>query len=72
VFRTMAHAVDSEQSGITYSQHHTARPLLTSDEIRTLPSHVQLLFLAGRRPIVAHKLRYYSDGEFKGTFDIAS
>lgn len=72
VFRTMAHAVDSEQSGITYSQHHTARPLLTSDEIRTLPSHVQLLFLAGRRPIVAHKLRYYSDAEFQGTFDIAS
>ncbi|MBB6182356.1 type IV secretory system conjugative DNA transfer family protein [Pseudorhizobium flavum] len=72
VFRTMAHSVDSEQSGITYSQHHTARPLLTSDEIRTLPSHVQLLFLAGRRPIVAHKLRYYSDAEFQGTFDIAS
>ena len=72
VFRTMAHAVDSQQSGITYSQHHTARPLLTSDEIRTLPSHVQLLFLAGRRPIVAHKLRYYSDAEFQGTFDIAS
>lgn len=72
VFRTMAHAVDSEQSGISYSQHHTARPLLTSDEIRTLPSHVPLLFLAGRRPIVAHKLTYYSDAEFQGTFDIAS
>lgn len=69
VFQTMARAIDAEQSGITYSQHHTARPLLTPDEIRSLPAHTQLLFLAGQRPIVAGKLAYYADPEFKGMFD---
>jgi type IV secretion system protein VirD4 len=49
----------------------TARPLLTPDEIRSLPAHTQLLFLAGQRPIVAGKLAYYADLEFKGMFDAA-
>jgi len=71
VFQTMARAIDAEQSGITYSQHHTARPLLTPDEIRSLPAHTQLLFLAGQRPIVAGKLAYYADPQFKGMFDAA-
>ena len=71
VFQTMARAIDAEQSGITYSQHHTARALLTPDEIRSLPAHTQLLFLAGQRPIVAGKLAYYADPEFKGMFDAA-
>ena len=71
VFQTMARAIDAEQSGITYSQHHTARPLLMPDEIRSLPAHTQLLFLAGQRPIVAGKLAYYADPEFKGMFDAA-
>lgn len=31
----------------------------------------QLLFLAGQRPIVAAKLRYYADREFAGRFDPA-
>lgn len=31
----------------------------------------ELLFLAGLRPIVADKLRYYDDREFKGMFDQA-
>ncbi|TCP77425.1 type IV secretion system protein VirD4 [Rhizobium sp. PP-CC-2G-626] len=71
VFHTMARAIDAEQSGITYSQHHTARALLTPDEVRSLPAHMQLLFLAGQRPIVAAKLAYYADREFKGSFDPA-
>jgi type IV secretion system protein VirD4 len=69
VFQTMAHAIDAEETGITYSMHHTARPLLTPDEVRNLPQHAELLFLAGRRPIVAGKLRYYDDPEFKGLYD---
>ncbi|MGO7997865.1 type IV secretory system conjugative DNA transfer family protein [Rhizobium ruizarguesonis] len=71
VFQTMARALDSEKSGLSYSQQHTARPLLTPDEVRNLPAHGQLLFLAGQRPIVAGKLAYYADPEFKGAFDPA-
>jgi type IV secretion system protein VirD4 len=71
VFQTMARALDSEKSGISYSQQHTARPLLTLDEVRNLPAHGQLLFLAGQRPIVAAKLAYYADPEFNGAFDPA-
>ena len=50
---------------------HVARPLLTPDEVRTLREDLQLLFLAGQRPIVAAKLRYYADREFAGKFDKA-
>lgn len=71
VFQTMARALDSEKSGITYSQQHTARPLLTPDEVRNMPAQTELLFLAGQRPIVAAKLAYYADPEFRGAFDPA-
>ena len=71
VFQTMARALDSEKSGISYSQQHAARPLLTPDEVRNLPAQAQLLFLSGQRPIVAGKLAYYADPEFRGAFDPA-
>jgi len=71
VFQTMSRALDSAGSGISYSAHHNGRALLTPDEVRTLPSDLQLLFLAGQRPIIAGKLRYYSDREFAGKFDAA-
>jgi hypothetical protein len=61
VFQTMSRALDSEKSGISYGEQHTARPLLTPDEVRNLPQNVELLFLAGQRPIVAGKLAYYAD-----------
>jgi len=69
VFQTMARALESEKSGISFSQHHTARHLLTPDEIRNLPQQAELLFLAGQRPIVAAKLAYYGDAEFRWLFD---
>ena len=47
------------------------RPLLTPDEVRTLREDLQLVFLAGQRPIVAAKLTYYADREFAGRFDKA-
>jgi type IV secretion system protein VirD4 len=50
-------------------EQHIARPLLTPDEVRNLPAQAELLFLAGQRPIVADKLRYYADREFVGLFD---
>jgi len=71
VFKTMGQALDSEKSGISYGEHHSARPLLTPDEVRNLPHNAELLFLAGQRPIVAGKLAYYADPEFRGLFDQA-
>ena len=69
VWANMSHALDSEESGLSYSEQHVGRPLLTPDEVRNLRQELQLLFLAGQRPIVAGKLRYYDQPEFKGMFD---
>jgi type IV secretion system protein VirD4 len=65
----MGRALDSEKSGISWSEHLTGRPLMTPDEVRNLPARAELLVLAGQRPIVARKLAYYVDAEFKGMFD---
>ncbi len=69
VFQTMSRALDSEKSGISYGEQHVARPLMTPDEVRNMPQTAQMLFIAGHRPIIAGKLRYYSDREFEGMFD---
>lgn len=69
VFQTMSRALDSEKSGLSYGEQHTARPLLTPDEVRNLPQNLELLFLAGQRPIAAGKLAYYADPEFRGLYD---
>uniref|UniRef100_UPI0008188390 type IV secretory system conjugative DNA transfer family protein n=1 Tax=Sphingobium sp. Ndbn-10 TaxID=1667223 RepID=UPI0008188390 len=71
VFETMSRAIDAEETGISFGQQHVARPLLTPDEVRTMPANLELLFLAGQRPIVATKLAYYADREFAGRFDKA-
>ncbi|ALH83299.1 MULTISPECIES: type IV secretory system conjugative DNA transfer family protein [Sphingomonadaceae] len=69
VFETMSRAIDAEETGISFGSQHVARPLLTPDEVRTMPANLELLFLAGQRPIVATKLAYYADREFAGRFD---
>lgn len=65
-FQTMSRALDATETGITYATHQTGRPLLTPDEVRGLNSETELLFLAGSRPVLARKLRYYADREFAG------
>lgn len=65
-FQTMSRALDATETGITYATHQTGRPLLTPDEVRGLNSETGLLFLAGSRPVLAKKLRYYADREFAG------
>ena len=72
VFSTMSRALDSDLTGLTVAAHHTARPMLMPDEVRGLAPHLELLFLAGQRPILAQKLRYFADGEFQGLFDKAA
>ncbi len=71
VFQTIARTVDAEETGISYSQQNVGRPLLTPDEVRNILGNVELLFLAGQRPIIAGKLAYYTDPEFRGAFDPA-
>ncbi len=71
MFQSMSRALDSDKSGISYGEQHIARSLLTPDEVRNLPANVELLFLAGQRPIVAGKLAYYADSEFRGRYDAA-
>ena len=46
-------------------------PASNPDEVRNLPGHVELLFLAGQRPIVVQKLRYFDKPELRGQFDPA-
>ncbi|SEH98558.1 type IV secretion system protein VirD4 [Rhizobium tibeticum] len=69
VFQTMGRAPDVEKSGLSFSEQHVARPLLTPDEVRNLPRDAVLLFLAGQHPIIGRKLHYYRDPEFKWKFD---
>ena len=71
VFESMGRALDSEKSGISYGEQHVGRPLATPDEVRNMAQNVELLFLAGQRPIIAGKLAYYADPEFRGLFDQA-
>jgi type IV secretion system protein VirD4 len=71
VFETVSQALDSDRSGLSYAEQHTGRPLLTPDEVRNLPESRSLLFLAGKRPILATKLRYFADAEFVQAFDFA-
>ncbi len=69
VFESMGRALDSEKTGISYGEQHVGRPLLTPDEVRNMPQNIELLFLAGQRPILAGKLAYYADSEFRGLYD---
>ncbi|MFC5345527.1 type IV secretory system conjugative DNA transfer family protein [Brevundimonas staleyi] len=40
------------------SRGETERPLLEPGEVRALPDHRQIVFAAGRRPLLADKLKY--------------
>ncbi len=71
VFQTMSRALDAEASGVTLGEQHVGRALLTPDEVRNMPTDGELLFVAGKRPILAGKLRYYADREFAGLYDAA-
>ncbi|MEP6563524.1 MAG: type IV secretory system conjugative DNA transfer family protein [Mesorhizobium sp.] len=57
------------ETGLTTAQQHIARPLMTPDEVRNLPKNMALLFLAGERPMLSGKLRYYAGRWFSGLFD---
>ncbi len=60
---------ESEATGISLNQHLVGRALMTPDEIRNLPAPITLLFVAGQRPMIARKIYYFEEREFKGAFD---
>ena len=67
---TTSYATTSHRAGDPSSTTHqlTGRDLLTPDEIMQMSPHLQLLRLQGRPMILARKLRYHADPEFKGLF----
>lgn len=69
VFQTTGRALDSEKSRISYIEQHSARSLMTQDEVRNLPTDAELLFLVGTTANHAGKLVYYQDPEFTGLYD---
>lgn len=51
---------------VMVSRQETARPLLTTGEVMSLPPADELVLLSGMAPIRAKKLRYYEDRNFTG------
>ena len=48
--------------------HLVRRDLLTPDEVMRLPSNCMILLRQGSAPILAGKVTYYADPEFRGLF----
>lgn len=48
----------------SYSESHMARPLLNAAEISQLPTTDALVFVTNQKPILAKKVRWYSDKKY--------
>jgi type IV secretion system protein VirD4 len=48
--------------------HLTRRELMTPDEVMRLDSSLELILRPGEAPVVAQKVRYFADPEFRGLF----
>lgn len=46
--------------------HLSKRELLTTDEVMRLNSSLEILLRQGQAPVVARKVRYFADAEFRG------
>ena len=57
------------QVGTALSTSEKGRRLLLADEVRRLPSGMQLLFVKGSAPLLVNRLNYLRDQEFAGRFD---
>lgn len=67
---TLEHQVESRQGGLlgrhATSYQHVARALLTPDELMELAPHLAILRKSGMKPILATKVDYRTDREFRG------
>jgi len=54
---------------VSWQRGETGRPLMAPEEIMTLRSDRQLIFVQASRPILAHKIRYYAERAFRGLYN---
>jgi len=59
----------TKTTGSSLSRSEAARHLLKPDEIRRLNREAMLMFVQGCSPILAQRLAYFQDGEFRGRYD---
>ncbi len=57
------------KKNVSHNYSETARPLMTPDEVMRIPNDTQVVFVQGVKPILAEKIRYFADSEYKGKFD---
>ncbi|MBP7818249.1 MAG: type IV secretory system conjugative DNA transfer family protein [Phenylobacterium sp.] len=60
-----------ETKSSSTSTHLSRRELMTPDEIMRLDSSLEILLRQGQAPVIAAKVRFYADGEFRGLFSPA-
>jgi type IV secretion system protein VirD4 len=61
---------DPERS-LSRTQHLATRNLMDPNEIMKLAPDTLLLMRVGESPLIVRKLRYFTDKEFAGLFDVA-
>jgi type IV secretion system protein VirD4 len=57
-----------KETGISTNTSETSRQLMTPDEVMRIPFEEMLVFVQGLKPILAKKVMYFKDPEFKGKF----
>jgi type IV secretion system protein VirD4 len=55
-----------ETKSASVSTHLSRRELITPDEIMRLDSSLEILLRQGAAPVIAAKVRFYADGDFRG------
>jgi len=58
-----------ETKSTSTSTHISRRELMTPDEIMRLHGSLEILLRQGEAPVIAAKVRYYAEGEFRGLAD---
>ena len=58
--------------GSSTSTHLARRELMTPDEVMRLHPSLEILLRPGEAPVVAQKVRYYADPEFRRLFTLAT
>ena len=68
---TVRHEGRSHDGKLRGSENYgpASRPLLMPHEIMRLPEGRQLVLIHGKAPILAERVKYYLDAEFRGLFD---
>lgn len=56
-------------SSFSETRSTMGRPLLSPDEVMLLPDNRELLFVNGCKPILAEKVRYFTERRFRGRWD---